>query len=66
MITRASAVFLILIVWEALISHRPALATKVAASSLEYVHVMPPLAHSYNRTPSLAGLQDKLIKLWGS
>ena len=66
MITRASAVFLILIVWESLARHRPAMTTKVSSASLEYVHVLPPLTHSYNRVPQLAAFKDKLIKLQGS
>lgn len=63
MITTVSVIYLVFIVWESIVSHRPALIVKGARSSLEAVHCLPPLTHSYDRTPKVFGFFSKLYKL---
>jgi cytochrome c oxidase subunit 1 len=62
-VTTVSVLYLVFIIWESLVSHRPALRVKRRASSLEAVHTLPPLTHSYERCPKLFRLFSKLYKL---
>jgi hypothetical protein len=43
--------FIIFILWEALVSHRPVLFGKFFRRSVEVVHCCPPLTHRYNYSP---------------
>jgi heme/copper-type cytochrome/quinol oxidase subunit 1 len=51
MISVVSSIFLILIIWEALIVKRPAFYGKLRDCSLETIHTFPPISHRYNSTP---------------
>jgi len=66
LITTVSVMYFVFILWEGLVSHRPALRVKRSSSSLEVVHRVPPLTHSYQRCPGLFRLLSKLYKLLGS
>jgi hypothetical protein len=46
-----SVLFIIFILWEALVRHRPVLFGKFFRSSLETVHSCPPIVHRYNSSP---------------
>ena len=48
-----SVIMFLFILWEALVSHRPAIARICRASSLEIVHTFPPLNHRYASIPVL-------------
>lgn len=50
-ISVVSSIFLILIIWEALIVKRPAFYGKLRDCSLETIHTFPPISHRYNSTP---------------
>ena len=66
-ISTSATLFLMLIIWEALRSKRPALNAKFSPCSVDFVHSYPPLNHSYNSTPTLFNPYEyKLIKLKSS
>lgn len=48
-----SVLYFILILWEALVSHRRSIRSKALCSSLEIAHSFPPINHSYNSCPKL-------------
>jgi len=52
-VTTVSVLYLVFIIWESIVSHRPALRVKRTSSSLEAVHRLPPLTHRYERCPKL-------------
>lgn len=52
-ITTISVLYFIFILWESLVSHRPALSRKASAAALELSHRLPPLTHRYARCPKL-------------
>ena len=53
MITTASVIYFVFILWEGLSRHRPAMLRKTGPSALEQVHCLPPLCHSYRCCPKL-------------
>lgn len=53
MVTTFSVIYFMFILWEALVSHRPALCSKATAARLELTHTLPPLTHRYNRCPKV-------------
>lgn len=60
-ISLVSVLFFLIILWEALVSHRPILRSKGVSSSLELAHSYPPINHSYNRCPAVvSSFKDKL------
>ncbi len=65
-VSLVSVLYFLAIVWEGLISHRPALGSKAGVSSLELTHSFPPMNHRYNRCPKIVALMVKLYKLKGS
>lgn len=62
-VTTVSVLYMVFIIWESLVSHRPALRVKRASSSLETIHRLPPLTHSYESCPKLFRCDSKLYKL---
>ena len=66
MVTTISVLYFMFIIWEALVSQRPAICCKSTRSSLDLVHRLPPLTHRYSRCPKLWRLDSKLYKLYGS
>ena len=54
-ISLVSVLYFVIIMWEGLARHRPALARKARCSSLEYAHSFPPMNHRYNSCPLLLG-----------
>ena len=65
-ISMASVILFVCILWEALSAQRPILAFKASSSSLEFCHQLPPANHSYNRIPLIWLFYSKLYKLKGS
>ena len=53
LITTVSAIILLFIIWEALVSHRPILSAGRNCASIEWSHIYPPLNHRYPAIPSL-------------
>lgn len=53
MISVASVVIFIYIVWERLVSKRVVFFATAASSSLDFTHSFPPFTHRYNRCPKL-------------
>lgn len=53
LITTVSAIILLFIIWEALVSHRPILSAGRNCASIEWRHIYPPLNHRYPAIPSL-------------
>merc|ERR1719233_282502 len=43
--------FFLFILWEALVSHRPAISRNHLRTSLELIHSFPPINHSYTSIP---------------
>ena len=52
-ISVVSVLYFMLILWEALASHRRRIRSKALCSSLEIAHSFPPINHSYNSCPKL-------------
>merc|ERR1712198_170373 len=52
-ISVVSVIFFLFILWESLVSHRPAIARNYRATSLEMTHTFPPLNHSYASIPAV-------------
>lgn len=50
-ISVVSVLMFLFILWESMVSHRPAVARNAARTSLEIVHTFPPLNHSYVSIP---------------
>lgn len=65
-ISALAAFGLLVIIWEAMISKRPALVRKFGKRTVELVHSYPPLTHRYNSTPLIYNCGYKLIKLKSS
>jgi cytochrome c oxidase subunit 1 len=62
-ISMVSVLFIIFILWESIVSHRPVLFGKFFSRSLETVHSCPPIVHSYNSRPLIFNnYKNKLIK----
>lgn len=59
-VTTISVLYFMFIIWEALVSHRPAICSKASSCALEICHSLPPLNHRYNRCPKLFAFKDKL------
>ncbi len=66
LVTTVSVFYFVFILWESMVSRRPAICSKASAASLELVHRLPPLTHRYNRVPKIFAFLDKLYKLYGS
>jgi len=66
-ITTFSVIYLMAIIWEGLTRHRPSLLRKRSSRSIEIIHCLPPLTHSYQRVPLVyLKFNSKLYKLWDS
>merc|ERR1712122_245664 len=50
-ISTVSVIFFLFILWEALVSHRPAISRNHLRTSLEIIHSFPPINHSYTSIP---------------
>lgn len=50
-ISVVSVIFFLFILWESIVSHRPALSRNARPSSLEIAHTFPPLNHRYASIP---------------
>jgi len=50
-ISVVSVIFFLFILWEAFVSHRPAIARNARSTSLEICHTFPPLNHRYASIP---------------
>ena len=50
-ISTVSVIFFLFILWEALVSHRPAISRNHLRTSLELIHSFPPINHSYTSIP---------------
>lgn len=53
MISVVSVIYFLFILWESLVSHRPAIRNNRKSTSLEIIHSFPPLNHRYNSIPVL-------------
>lgn len=54
-ISVVSVLMFLFILWESIVSHRPAIARNRRATSLEITHTFPPLNHRYASIPVVAG-----------
>ena len=52
-ISLISVLFILCIIWESLVSHRPRISSKHLNSTLDLSHSTPPINHSYNSCPQL-------------
>jgi cytochrome c oxidase subunit 1 len=46
-----AVIFLIFIIWERIISKRPAIFSSYQESSIEWIHNLPPEDHTYSELP---------------
>jgi len=54
-ISVVAVIIFLFILWESLVSHRPALSRNCRATSLEMSHTFPPLNHRYPSIPVVIG-----------
>lgn len=50
-VSTVSVMFFLFILWESLVSHRPAISSNHLSTSLELIHSFPPINHSYTSIP---------------
>jgi cytochrome c oxidase subunit 1 len=57
-----SVMFFLFIIWERLVSHRPAISRNHISTSLEIMHSFPPLNHRYPSIPVIGSQKKKKKK----
>ena len=58
-VSLGAVLYFIFILWEALVSHRPAICSTNSRTSLEFIHFFPPFTHSYDVIPIVITPSDE-------